>query len=83
MAVAELTKKSGKHSKVTVSDAGYIPVWVYKKPEDGKHTYHIIPVSLYEKDSTLMDLGAGDREALQRFAEDTREHLKNVREIKP
>lgn len=83
MAVAELTKKSGKHPKITVSDAGYIPVWVYKKPEDGKHTYHIIPVSLYEKDSTLMDLGAADREALQRFAEDTREHLKNVREIKP
>ena len=83
MAVAELTKKSGKHSRITVSDAGYIPVWVYKKPESGKHTYHIIPVSLYEKDSTLMNLDPTDREALRRFAEDTREHLKNLKEIKP
>jgi poly-gamma-glutamate capsule biosynthesis protein CapA/YwtB (metallophosphatase superfamily) len=58
----------------------YMPTWVYRKDKGTKSTFYIVPVSLWEKDSTLFDFSDADRSKITRFAKDTREMLQNVRE---
>lgn len=65
-----------------ISSFGYTPTWVYRKELPGRQTFTILPVSLYESDPTLLPLGESDRFKISRFAGDTRDHLKGVREIK-
>jgi poly-gamma-glutamate synthesis protein (capsule biosynthesis protein) len=61
---------------------GYTPTWVYRNDQVPPSTFTILPVSLYEKDTTAIPLGENDRFKIARFAKDTREHLAGVPEIK-
>ncbi|HLO58674.1 MAG TPA: CapA family protein [Bacteroidales bacterium] len=63
-----------------LADFSYMPAWVYRKDKGTKSTFFIVPVSLWEKDSTLFDFTDADRSKIARFAKDTREMLGNVRE---
>jgi poly-gamma-glutamate synthesis protein (capsule biosynthesis protein) len=58
----------------------YMPAWVYRKDKGTKSTFYIVPVSLWEKDSTVFEFSDSDRLKITRFAKDTREMLGNVRE---
>jgi poly-gamma-glutamate capsule biosynthesis protein CapA/YwtB (metallophosphatase superfamily) len=69
-------------SGTRIADYSYIPSWVYRKDLSGRSVFYIIPVSLYEQDSGLIEMKEYDQYKLARFAEDTREHLKNIPEEK-
>jgi hypothetical protein len=69
-------------SGTRIADYSYTPSWVYRKDLSGRSVFYIIPVSLYEQDSDLIELKEYDQYKLARFAEDTREHLKNIPEEK-
>lgn len=70
-----------KVSDTTVlKDYSYMPAWVYREDFPGKSTFYIVPVSLYEKDTTLFNFKDYDRYKITQFAKDTREHLKNAKE---
>jgi poly-gamma-glutamate capsule biosynthesis protein CapA/YwtB (metallophosphatase superfamily) len=60
----------------------YIPSWVYRKDLTGRSIFYILPVSLYEQDSSVIELKDYDQYKLSRFASDTREHLGNIPEEK-
>ncbi len=69
-------------SGTRISKYSYTPSWVYRRDLAGRSAFYIIPVGLYEKDSTLIGLKDFDQYKLSRFANDTREHLKNIPEEK-
>lgn len=60
----------------------YLPSWVYREDLPQRSVFYIVPVCLYEKNSNLINLKDFDQYKLSRFAEDTREHLKNIPEYK-
>lgn len=64
-----------------IASFGYTPTWVYRNDQVRPSTFTILPVSLYEKDTTLVPLGEADRFKIARFAKDTRTHLAGVREM--
>jgi poly-gamma-glutamate capsule biosynthesis protein CapA/YwtB (metallophosphatase superfamily) len=63
-----------------VNEFSYMPSWVYREDRSGKSTFYVLPVSLYEKDNSIIDLKDYDKYKIARFAQDTREHLKNILE---
>jgi poly-gamma-glutamate capsule biosynthesis protein CapA/YwtB (metallophosphatase superfamily) len=63
-----------------VEDFSYLPFWVYRDDLPGKSTFYILPLNFYELNSAFFNLKDYDAYKLTRFAEDTREHLKNIRE---
>jgi poly-gamma-glutamate synthesis protein (capsule biosynthesis protein) len=65
-----------------IASYGYTPTWVFRNDRIKPATFTILPVCLYEKDSTLLPLVETDRYKIARFAKDTREHLKGVSEIR-
>jgi poly-gamma-glutamate synthesis protein (capsule biosynthesis protein) len=69
-------------SGTRIDHYSYIPSWVYRKDVAGRSVFYIIPVSLYEQDSDMIELKEFDQYKLSRFANDTREHLKNIPEEK-
>jgi poly-gamma-glutamate synthesis protein (capsule biosynthesis protein) len=69
-------------SGTRIDHYSYIPAWVYRKDLTGRSVFFIIPVSLYEQDSEVMELKEYDLYKLSRFSNDTREHLKNIPEEK-
>jgi hypothetical protein len=69
-------------SGTKIDHYSYIPSWVYRKDLAGRSVFYILPVSLYEQDSDLIELKEYDQYKLSRFATDTREHLKNIPEEK-
>jgi len=58
----------------------YIPSWVYREELNNKSVFYIMPVSLYEQDSSIIELKDYDQYKLSRFANDTRKHLENIPE---
>lgn len=59
----------------------YLPYWVWREDrDDGNSTFYVLPVARYESDTSLYNLKPGDIYRLQRFAADTRNHLKNSSE---
>jgi poly-gamma-glutamate synthesis protein (capsule biosynthesis protein) len=69
-----------KEAGVTIiKDAGYLLTWVYNPTRNGKKYYYILPVNRFEQDSTFMD--PESFAAMNLFAADSRELLKNNREI--
>jgi len=59
----------------------YLPYWVWRQDRnDGKSTFYVVPVALYEQDPVQFDLNASDKYRLERFAADIRHHLKDAKE---
>jgi poly-gamma-glutamate synthesis protein (capsule biosynthesis protein) len=73
----DLIKSSGHTSMEKVS---YLPYWVYREDHSRKSTFYVLPVAYYENNSDSLILKDYDRYKIARFAEDTREHLRNVPE---
>ena len=69
-------------SGTKIGNFSYLPSWVYREDTLGRSVFYIVPVSLYEKNNNLIRLKDFDQYKIARFAEDTREHLKNVPECK-
>lgn len=67
-------------SGTMLEDFSYMPTWVYRKDMPGRSTFYILPVSFYENNGSLLDLNDASRAKIAQFANDTREHLKNVQE---
>lgn len=63
-----------------VEDFNYMPAWVYRNDLPGKSTFYILPVSFYEKHTTYFNFKDHDKYKISQFADDTREHLKNLKE---
>jgi len=63
-----------------MEDFNYMPAWVYRDDLPGKSTFYVIPVSFYETNSSFFNLKDYDRYKITQFANDTREHLKNIKE---
>jgi poly-gamma-glutamate capsule biosynthesis protein CapA/YwtB (metallophosphatase superfamily) len=70
------------NSGTRIDRYSYIPSWVCRKDLAGRSVFYILPVSLYEQDSHVIELKDYDQYKLSRFATDTREHLKNIPEEK-
>ncbi len=59
----------------------YLPYWVWREDHNkGKSTFYVLPVSRYESDTSSIQLTPGDIYRLNRFATDTRKHLKGAKE---
>jgi poly-gamma-glutamate capsule biosynthesis protein CapA/YwtB (metallophosphatase superfamily) len=57
----------------------YLPYWVWRKDNpSGRSTFFVLPVALYEKYPENFDLLPGDVFRLERFAGDTRDHLRGA-----
>jgi poly-gamma-glutamate synthesis protein (capsule biosynthesis protein) len=71
-------------STTRVDSAGYILQWIYKTTDENKD-YYIIPVPLFENDTTGFIKDAASRQAMKTFAQDSRslftKHNKNITEI--
>ena len=69
--------KDLKTGKVSLGQIHYIPVWRYiHKGLKGKPTYHVVPVSAFEKDKTnVLEMTEKDKKAMKDFATKTRNHL--------
>ncbi len=65
-----------------IDSYSHTPTWVYRQDLAKKSVFYILPVSLYEQDSSLIELKEFDQYKLSRFANDTREHLNNIPEEK-
>ena len=78
--VAELhISKIGQETRF--DSINYLPYWVWRQDRpDGKSTFYVLPVAKYESNPDAFELLPGDVYRLNRFARDTREHLKNIRE---
>lgn len=63
-----------------VEDISYLPTWVYREDQPGKSVFYVVPVSFYENNTATFHFKDHDRYKISLFAEDTREHLKNVTE---
>ena len=66
--------------RTRVEDFSYLPTWVHRVDYPGKSTFQVIPVSFYENNTALIRLSDHDRYKISLFANDTREHLKNIKE---
>ena len=59
----------------------YLPYWVWRQDHtNGKSTFYVVPVGLYESDPSKFEFTERDIYRLERFAADTRNQLKNARE---
>jgi poly-gamma-glutamate synthesis protein (capsule biosynthesis protein) len=69
--------KNLKTGKVTLGENHYIPVWRYiHKDSKRKSTYHVVPISAFEKDKTnLLEMTEKDKKAMKSFVAKTRNHL--------
>ena len=78
--VAEL-HFSRMNDSTTLDSLSYLPYWVWRNDEsDGRSTFSVLPVKLYESDTAAYQLSDSDRFRLRRFAKDTRNHLTGVKE---
>lgn len=69
-----LTKEQGI---VKLETLKYLPYWVWRDDSmPGKSTFYVLPVAKYEAGMEQYPLSPSDQIRIQRFANDTREHLK-------
>jgi poly-gamma-glutamate capsule biosynthesis protein CapA/YwtB (metallophosphatase superfamily) len=81
MAHLELTKNT-KKGETTLSNYAYIPAWVNKASRTMQKDYFILPVSMYQADTTIFEINKAENYKFKLFANDTRTHLKDVKELK-
>ncbi len=69
--------------KIKIDNVYYIPFWLYKQPNPLK--FYVLPVSLFEHDSTTFNMHDTDRTVFNTFITDTRLHLArdtaNIKEL--
>lgn len=59
----------------------YLPYWVWRQDhENGKSTFYVVPIGSYEDDASEFEFTNGDIYRLEKFASETRKHLKDTRE---
>jgi poly-gamma-glutamate synthesis protein (capsule biosynthesis protein) len=59
----------------------YLPYWVWRQDHaNGKSTFYVVPIGAYEADPSQFEFTERDIYRLERFASDTRSHLKEARE---
>lgn len=75
--MVEITlQKDPDSGKLQIQTPQYMPVWrwVQKKP-NGKRIYRVVPISMYETDSSVLGMTATEHAAMLRFAKATRKNL--------
>lgn len=61
---------------VTIVQPTYLPVWRWvQKEADGKRTYRVVPISLYETDASPLKMNSTDYAAMLRYVRATRQNL--------
>ena len=69
--------------KLIIDRISYIPFWVYKQYNPTK--YHILPVSLFENDTTTFIMHDSDKTTFKIFSNETRKHMNrdtvNIKEL--
>ncbi len=63
-----------------VSGYDYLPYWVYRADLNGKSSFYVLPVDIYFRNEDWFNMADHDRYKIQRFYDDTREHLKGIPE---
>jgi poly-gamma-glutamate synthesis protein (capsule biosynthesis protein) len=81
MAHLELTKNT-KKGETILSNYAYIPAWVNKASRTMQKDYFILPVSMYQADTTIFEINKAENYKFKLFANDTRTHLKDAKELK-
>ncbi|KPK83826.1 MAG: hypothetical protein AMS27_11805 [Bacteroides sp. SM23_62_1] len=71
-----------KTNKTSITGYTYLPVWVYKRDEDGKNLFRLIPANASDQVMELYNLSEEDRQLCKQFYSDTQSHLMNVPENK-
>ncbi len=67
--------KKEENQKLTIKNAKYHPVWVYREPKpEGLFNYFVLPVSDFEN---KLELNASDKNQLKIFIDDTKLWLDN------
>lgn len=61
---------------------GYTPTHVWKRKVGDNFRFYVLPVSFFEEAPDLFALSPDERTALRQFADDTRAHMKGVREFR-
>jgi poly-gamma-glutamate capsule biosynthesis protein CapA/YwtB (metallophosphatase superfamily) len=73
-------KLSKTASGTVLAEYSYLPCWVWRAEQSGKYAFHILPVDLYNRNVSLFNMPDTDRSRINRFYEDTKEHLKGIPE---
>jgi poly-gamma-glutamate synthesis protein (capsule biosynthesis protein) len=68
------------YDKTMIEEISYMPTWVFRDDQPGKSTFYVIPVSYYENNAAEFSFKDHDRYKIAVFAEDTRTHLKSIKE---
>lgn len=59
----------------------YLPYWVWRQDHPtGTSTFYVVPIGSYEANASKFEFTEGDIYRLERFASDTRKHLKDAKE---
>ncbi|MFA5781705.1 MAG: CapA family protein [Bacteroidales bacterium] len=70
--------------KIKIDKISYIPFWLYKQAAPIK--YYVLPISMFENDSTIFNMNPEDKLSFKTFINDTRLHLArdtaNIKEFK-
>ncbi len=62
--------------RASLGEHQYWPVWRYiHKNKKGRPTYHVVPISAYEKQDNPLGMTDRQQQTMQRFADRTRRHL--------
>ncbi len=63
-----------------IQSYNYLPVWVYRKDNESKSTFYILPVKLYYENEDYFNFLDHDKYKISMFYKDTKEHLKDTKE---
>ena len=65
---------------IHLKDFSYLPYWVYRESRPERSLFYVLPVSLYENNPEIINLGVDDKIKLEQFAGDTRSRVTGVPE---
>jgi hypothetical protein len=73
-------KLNKTRSGTVLTQYSYLPCWVWRAELSGKYTFHILPADLYNRSENFFNMPETDRYRIDRFYEETKEHLKGIPE---
>jgi hypothetical protein len=73
-------KLNKTRSGTVLTQYSYLPCWVWRAELSGKYTFHILPADLYYRSENFFNMPETDRYRIDRFYEETKEHLKGIPE---
>jgi len=68
-----------KTDRTRISDYSYVPVWVHKPWFQGKRRFELVPAHISQEQEASFGFSDDDLIKFREFADDTREHLDNIR----